>query len=82
STIYNIPNSSLLASGAQRTYEGVAKSCIQSIAELLKLEQIAQPLQHRFLKADPTKLEPWRDIMLANSPGHKPAGAPVFIAQG
>lgn len=82
STIYNIPNNSVLASGAMRAYEGVATSCIQSIAELLKLEQIAQPLQRRFLKADPTKLEPWRGIMLDNSPGHKPAGAPVFIAQG
>jgi acetyl esterase/lipase len=82
STLFHIPTSPVLAPNAERSYEQVATSCIQSIAELLKLEQLAQPLQHRFLKADPTKLEPWRDIMLANSPGHNPAGAPVFIVQG
>ncbi len=82
STIYHLPFDALLASGARKSYDAVASSCIQSIAELLQLEQLAQPLQRRFLKADPTKLEPWRGIMLANSPGHNPAGAPVFIAQG
>lgn len=82
STIYNLPTDTVLAGTAKRTYDEVAISCIQSIAELLKLEQIAQPLQRRFLKTDPTKIEPWRGIMLANSPGHRPAGAPVFIVQG
>ncbi|MFA5899781.1 MAG: alpha/beta fold hydrolase [Hyphomicrobium sp.] len=82
STIYNIPNQSVLASGAKRSYEAVASTCIQTLAELIHLESAAEPLQHRFLKADPTKIEPWRDIMLKNSPGHSPAGAPVFIAQG
>lgn len=82
STIYNTPYETVLASGAKRSYLRVATTCIQSIAELLKLEQIAQPLKYRFLKVDPSTVEPWRGIMLANSPGHAPAGAPVFIAQG
>ena len=82
SSIYDIPTDTVLAPGAKRSYEEVATTCMESIAEFLKLEQAAEPLQRRFLKADPTKIEPWRDIMLANSPGHKPAGAPVFIAQG
>lgn len=82
STLYNISDQTVLASGTRRSYEAVAQSCIQTLAELINLEDAAQPLQHRFLKADPTKIEPWRDIMLKNSPGHSPAGAPVFIAQG
>ena len=36
----------------------------------------------QFLKADPSETEPWRAIMLRNTPGQAPAGAPVFIAQG
>jgi acetyl esterase/lipase len=36
----------------------------------------------QFLKADPSKTEPWKGIMLQNTPGQAPAGAPVFIAQG
>lgn len=82
STIYNIPTDAVLAAGSKRSYEEVAETCMESIAEFLKLEQLAEPLQRRFLKADPTKTEPWRDIMLTNSPGHSPAGAPVYIAQG
>ncbi len=82
STIYNIPTDSVLASGAKHSYTAVATTCIQSIADLLKLDQIAQPLEQRFLAADPSKIEPWRGIMEANSPGKNPAGAPVFIAQG
>ena len=38
--------------------------------------------KERFLKIDPTKTEPWKGIMVRNSPGQAPAGAPVFIAQG
>ncbi|CAN1721439.1 Alpha/beta fold hydrolase [Hyphomicrobium sp. 1Nfss2.1] len=82
STIYGTPAQTALASGAHRAYEAAATSCIQTISEMLKLEQSARTLQRRFLKIDPTKTEPWRAIMLANSPGQKPAGAPVFIAQG
>ena len=51
-------------------------------AELFKLNRLARPLQRLFLKADPTKLEPWRDIMDRNSPGQAPAGVPVFLSQG
>lgn len=82
SKVYDIPLDSVLVPGATRTFEAVARSCIERISELLRLEQIAQPLQHEFLKVDPTTTEPWAGIMQNNSPGKKPAGAPVFIAQG
>ena len=42
-----------------------------------------KPLQsEKFFKFDPSEVEPWKGIMVRNSPGHAPAGAPVFIAQG
>jgi len=42
-----------------------------------------KPLEKgKFLKSDPTKKDPWKGIMVRNSPGQAPAGAPVFIAQG
>lgn len=81
-TTYNIPYDTVLAQSARRTYQEVASSCIQTIAELINIAQIAQPLENRFLKSDPTKIEPWRGIMIENSTGRSPAGAPVFIAQG
>jgi acetyl esterase/lipase len=82
STIYHLPLDSILADGAGGAFGAVAKSCIQSIAEMLKLEKVEKPLQHVFLKADPTKIEVWRAIMERNSTGQQPPGVPVFLAQG
>lgn len=82
STIFNIPVDSVVLPGSTRAYESVAKSCIEKITELLRLQEIEAPLQRAFLKADPTTVEPWRGIMEKNTPGQQPAGAPVFIVQG
>ncbi len=82
SQVYRLPLDGVLAANAVAPFELVASSCIQSIAELLKLSQVEKPLQRIFLKVDPTTLPVWREIMERNTPGQSPAGAPVFIAQG
>jgi acetyl esterase/lipase len=82
STVYHLPLDSILVDGARGAFEAVAKSCIQSIAEMLRLEKIEKPLQRKFLKADPTKIDAWRSIMERNSTGPQPTGVPVFLAQG
>jgi alpha-beta hydrolase superfamily lysophospholipase len=64
-------------------FNATARGCLTSIAQFEALEKNAKRLQAtRFLKIDPTKTEPWKGIMLRNSPGQARAGAPVFIAQG
>jgi len=64
-------------------YERIARDCIESIAEFEAIDQATKPLAgEKFLKADPTEVEPWRSNMLKNTPGQAPAGAPVFLAQG
>jgi acetyl esterase/lipase len=64
-------------------FNATARGCLTSIAQFEALEKSEKPLQkERFLKIDPTKTEPWKGIMVRNSPGQAPAGAPVFIAQG
>ncbi len=82
SKIFNIPIDSVVVPGATRTFEAVARTCIERITELLRLEEIEAPLQREFLKVDPTTIEPWRGIMDKNTPGQSPAGAPVFLVQG
>ena len=82
SKVFDIPLDSILKPGTHRAFERVARNCIQSIADLLKLEQDTNQLETHFLAANPTKVEPWASIMARNSPGKAPAGAPVFIAQG
>jgi len=82
SRVYRLPLDGVLARRADKQFELVAGSCIQSIAELVKLSQLAKPLQRVFLKADPTTLPAWRAVMERNTPGKLPAGLPVFISQG
>ena len=79
---FALPLDAILAPKAKPGFERVARDCIQSISEMLKIEQDTQSLQTNFLTANPTEVEPWKSIMARNSPGAAPAGAPVFIAQG
>jgi acetyl esterase/lipase len=82
SRTYKLPIDSVLEDGAEASFERVAASCIQSISQMLKLLQLAKPLNKAFLKADPTTLPAWRELMEKNSTGDAPPGVPVFIAQG
>jgi acetyl esterase/lipase len=82
SRTYKLPLNTVLEDGADASFEKVAESCIQSISQMLNLLQLAKPLKKSFLKADPTTLPAWRELMEENSPGKSPLGVPVFIAQG
>jgi acetyl esterase/lipase len=83
SRMEDVPVASLVEPEAMPAFESVAKDCIQSLAQFEHIEHDERPLQHEgFLTLNPTKVEPWRSMMLRNSPGQESAGAPVFIAQG
>jgi acetyl esterase/lipase len=83
SHLYNDPASTLVAPDAMGVYEAMANDCIESVPEFLKLDRAEKPLIHEeYLKANPAKTEPWEGVMVRNSPGQAPAGAPVFLAQG
>jgi acetyl esterase/lipase len=83
SKLYHIPATTLVEPGAMGAFERMAHDCIESLAQFQAITKAEKPLQGlKFLKADPTETEPWRGIMLRNTPGQAPAGAPVFIAQG
>jgi dipeptidyl aminopeptidase/acylaminoacyl peptidase len=79
----NVPVANVVEPQAMSAFEKTAKDCIESVAEFEKIETNESPLKSgQFLKVDPSKAEPWKGIMLHNSPGQAAAGAPVFIAQG
>jgi acetyl esterase/lipase len=83
SKLYNTLASALVEPAAMGPFQSMARDCIESLAEFKAITDAEKPLQRiKFLKADPTKTEPWRSIMLKNTPGQAPPGAPVFIAQG
>jgi pimeloyl-ACP methyl ester carboxylesterase len=83
SKLYNKPASSLVEPAGMGPFQRMAHDCIESLPEFAAIEKAEKPLEQiRFLKADPTEIEPWRGIMQRNTPGQAAAGAPVFIAQG
>jgi acetyl esterase/lipase len=79
----NVSPATIVEPAVMPAFNATARGCLTSIAQFEALEKSEKPLQkERFLKIDPTKTEPWKGIMVRNSPGQAPAGAPVFIAQG
>jgi acetyl esterase/lipase len=83
SKLYKIPASTLVEPRAMGPFERMAHDCIESLPEFKAITEAEKPLESmKFLKSDPTETEPWRSIMLKNTPGQAPAGAPMFIAQG
>jgi acetyl esterase/lipase len=78
-----VPLTKVVKPQAMAAFEKTARDCIESVAEFEKIEKDETPLKGgQFLTMDPAKAEPWKGIMVHNSPGQAPAGAPVFIAQG
>ena len=83
SRLENVPVANLVVPQDMAAFERVSHDCIESVAEFEQIERDDQPLRTGdFIKIDPSEVEPWKGIMLRNSPGQAPAGAPVFIAQG
>jgi acetyl esterase/lipase len=81
--LYNVSPTTLVEPAAMGPFERMAHDCIESVAQFKAITDAEKPLERiKFLKVDPTEIEPWRSLMLKNSPGQAPAGAPVFIAQG
>ena len=81
--LQNVPVESIVEPAAIPAFNKTARDCLESVAEFETIEKDEKPLQNeKFFKFDPSEVEPWKGIMVRNSPGQAPAGAPVFIAQG
>jgi acetyl esterase/lipase len=81
--LQNVSPATIVEPAVMSAFNKTARDCLTSIAQFETLENDEKPLQNeKFFKFDPSKTEPWKGIMVRNSPGQAPAGAPVFIAQG
>ncbi len=81
--VFNAPIEEVVAAEAIPTVNDLAEICIESLFDIYTRQVTELPLQRRFLRVpDITRVEPWRGIMLRNSPGPLPREIPVFIAQG
>jgi len=65
------------------TINAVANDCLESLTDVIRLRFAERPLQRTFLKInDLSKVEPWRTLMIRNTPRRIPGEVPVFLAQG
>jgi acetyl esterase/lipase len=81
SRLLNVSPTTIVGPGLMPAFDATARGCLTSIAQYEALEKAAKPLEiKKFLDVDPTKTDPWKGLMVRNSPGQAPP--PVFIAQG
>ena len=52
------------------------------LGQLDKLHAEADPLIGHYTRVDPATTEPWATLLTENTPGAKPLGVPLFVAQG
>ncbi|HYB52813.1 MAG TPA: alpha/beta fold hydrolase [Thermoanaerobaculia bacterium] len=82
SEVYNVSADEVINPPARAVVRRVSRDCVENILEGLKVEMDGWSLTPRFLKPAAYTRQPWRRILDENRPGQRPAGAPVYVAQG
>jgi acetyl esterase/lipase len=83
SRVFGAPIDRVVEPGAVATVDGLADECIESIYDILRRRGPTRALEQQFLSVQNFySTEPWRSLMVANTPGTLPPHIPVFLAQG
>lgn len=82
SRVFDVPIKPLVEPAAMPAVDALANECIESFYDMLQRMVSQRGLEHSFLTVpDITRIEPWRRLLLANSPGPLP-GVPLLVVQG
>ena len=82
SQVFNTPLAQVTHQPAIPIVKRLAGDCAESTQEGYKLSFDAFTLTPRMLLPGFYNAQPWSRVLADNVPGHAPAGAPVYIAQG
>lgn len=81
--VFGAPMDKIVAPAAMPTVNRLAEECIESVFDIILRGETSKPLAQDFLTvANPATLEPWRSLLVKNTPGTLPPAIPVFLAQG
>lgn len=81
--VFDAPIDKIVAPAAMPTVNRLAEECIESVFDMIQRGETSKPLAQDFLTvANPATLEPWRSLLVNNTPGTLPPAIPVFLAQG
>ena len=81
--IFHLPLDNVIEPGAMPAVDALSNECIESPLDMFERNRSQRPLRQQFLRVDDiTRVEPWRSLLLRNTPGMLPSDIPVFVAQG
>jgi len=81
--VYGAPMDRLVDPRALPAINRLAQECLESIHDLIVRRRTERPMEQHFLTVnDPADVEPWRTLLLKNTPGTLPPSIPLFLAQG
>jgi pimeloyl-ACP methyl ester carboxylesterase len=80
SQVYGSPLDTILTPEAIAALPAMNDFCL--ITQNSALHRIAQPLVGRFVTGDPGVIQPWSELLAANTPGATALPVPAFVAQG
>lgn len=79
---YGAPLDKLLDNVSQTLIDEVAKNCVDDLGGQIDAAAAQKGLDRQFLKNDPARVPPWRDLMVQNSLYGLNNRAPALIIQG
>jgi len=83
SRVYGAAADSVVAPTVMPVVNRLAAECIESPLDIWARARTAAPLEKEFLTVkNPAEIEPWRSLLVRNTPGPLPRSVPVFLAQG
>ena len=83
SQIYQAPLANVVTPQGMSATAALAGECIERYFDVIARRGPSKALARSFLKVENISVvEPWRSLLLTNSPGTLPAALPLFLAQG
>lgn len=79
---YGAPLNGLLDGTSQALIDQVSKNCVDDLGSQIDAAAAQKGLDRQFLKADPARVAPWKDLMVQNSLYALNNRAPALIIQG
>ena len=81
--VYGAPMDKVIAPEAMPTVYRLATESIESLVDNILRTATSRPLAQEFLTVtNPATIEPWKSLLVRNTPGALPPSIPVFLAQG
>jgi pimeloyl-ACP methyl ester carboxylesterase len=81
--VYGAAMDKIVDASAVPVIDLLAQECVEGPFDLAVRGRTEKPLERHFLTAqNPSAVEPWRSLLVKNTPSPLPSAIPVFVAQG